>query len=263
MSSVSNQGVNIYYELEGSGPPLVLVHQLAQSLQAWRSAGYTRELAKDHLLVLIDPRGHGQSDKPHDKDDYSPGRMASDVLVVVDHLGIRKFHYLGYSLGGMMGCVLLQTVPDRLCSLMVGGIDFFARPTEAERQTAALGRAMLLKATAAGGGSAAVKIMDANGTPMSPGLRYMLMNNDTEALVAAIDGMLTWPGVGELLPKITIPCLVWAGSADVMHDRVRDAAAQIPGATFISLPGLDHDQAAARGDLILPHITEFLSNLRQ
>lgn len=261
MPSVSNQGVSVHYELEGSGPPLVLVHQLVQSLQAWRSTGYTEALAKDHLLVLIDPRGHGQSDKPHDMVDYAPERMASDVLAVVDHLEIGRFHYLGYSLGGMIGCVLVQTVPDRLRSLIVGGIDFLARPTEAEKQTAATGRAMLLRATAAGGGAAAVRAMDAAGRPVPTGLRSMLMGNDTEALVAAIDGMLTWPGIGALLPHIAVPCLVWAGFADAMHDRVRDAAAQIPTATFVSLPGLDHEQAAARSDLILPHIMEFLAKV--
>ena len=261
MPSVSNRGVNIHYELEGSGPPLVLVHQLMQSLEAWRSTGYTADLAQDHLLVLVDPRGHGESDKPHDKDDYLPERMASDVLAVVDHLAIGKFHYLGYSLGAMIGCVLLQTVPDRLHSLMLGGIDFYAQPSEAERQTAAMGRAMLLKASAAGGGPAALRMMDAAGAPVTAGLRRILMNNDTEALVAAIDGMLTWPGVSGLLPEINIPCLVWAGSADAMYERVRDAAAQMPTSMFVSLPGLDHEQAAARADLILPHIRAFLASM--
>lgn len=259
MPSVSNDGVNIYYELEGSGPPLVLVHQLMQNLQAWRSTGYVKELEKDYRLVLIDPRGHGQSDKPHSKEDYLPERMASDVLAVVNDLGLDRFSYLGYSLGGMIGCVILLSVPERLQSLLLGGIDLYSAPTEAEKQAAAAGRAMLLKATAAGGGPAALKLMDAGGTPVPPGLRYVLMNNDTEALAAAIDGMLTWPGIGQLLPGITTPCLVWAGSADVMHDRIRDAAAQIPAATFVSLPGLNHEEAALRGDLILPHIRQFLA----
>ena len=259
MPSISNQGISIYYEVEGSGPPLVLVHQLTQNLQAWRTTGYCGELAKDHLLILIDPRGHGQSDKPHDKNDDLPEQMASDVLTVVDHLGIARFHYLGYSLGAMVGCVLLQTVPDRLYSLIAGGIDFTAEPSEAEKKTAAMGRAMLQRATAAGGGPAAVRMMDTAGTPVTPGLRYILMNNDTEALVAAIDGMLTWPGIGQLLPDVEVPCLVWAGSADAMHDRVRDAASRIPTARFISLPGLDHEQAAACSDLILPHIKSFLA----
>lgn len=181
------------------------------------------------------------------------------MLAVVDHLEIGSFHYLGYSLGGMIGCLLLQAVPERLCSLMVGGIDFYAQPTAGESQTAAAGREMLLKATAAGGGPAAVKRMNAGGIPVSPMLRQVLMNNDTEALVAAIDGMLTWPGVGALLPDVTVPCLVWAGSADVMCDRIRSGAAQIPGSTFVSLPGLDHQEAAACSDLILPSIQEFLA----
>ncbi len=103
--------------------------------------------------------------------------------------------------------------------------------------------------------------MEAAGTPVPPGLRYVLMNSDTKALVAAIDGMLTWHGIGELLPGVTIPCLAWAGSADVMHDRIRDASAQISTATFVSLPRLDHEGACARADLIPPRIRQFLSGL--
>jgi hypothetical protein len=120
---------------------------------------------------------------------------------------------------------------------------------------------MLLKATAAGGGPAAIMRMDAGGIPVPPGLRYMLMNNDTEALVAAIDGMLAWPGIEALLPHVTVSCLVWAGTADVMHDRIRDGAAQIPTADFVSLPDLDHQQADARSDLVLPCIREFLAKV--
>src|SRR5512133_1812244 len=100
MPSVSSGGVNIHYELEGEGSPIVLVHQLMQNLQAWRRSGYTEQLAQDHLLVLMDPRGHGQSDKPHDKEAYAPVLLARDVLAVVDHLGFARVHYLGYSLGG-------------------------------------------------------------------------------------------------------------------------------------------------------------------
>ncbi len=57
MPSISNAGINIHYELEGSGAPIVLVHQLMQNLGAWRSAGYTEALGKDHLLVLVDRAG--------------------------------------------------------------------------------------------------------------------------------------------------------------------------------------------------------------
>ncbi|MET0707731.1 MAG: alpha/beta fold hydrolase [Tardiphaga sp.] len=55
---------------------------------------------KDHRLILLDSRGHGESDKPHDPAAYDLGLRALDVLAVLDDLSIRKSDYFGYSLGG-------------------------------------------------------------------------------------------------------------------------------------------------------------------
>jgi pimeloyl-ACP methyl ester carboxylesterase len=64
MPYVIHQGVQIHYQVEGEGPPLVLQHGFTQSLKSWHMAGYVNALQSHYRLILIDARGHGASDKP-------------------------------------------------------------------------------------------------------------------------------------------------------------------------------------------------------
>jgi hypothetical protein len=66
----NNNGVKIYYEVEGEGPPLVLGHGLSGTLNHWWRLGYVDALRHDFRLILFDARGHGRSDKPHESSAY-------------------------------------------------------------------------------------------------------------------------------------------------------------------------------------------------
>jgi pimeloyl-ACP methyl ester carboxylesterase len=74
MPYVNNAGVQIHYEIEGAGPALVLQHGFTQSLESWAECGYVAPLRPKYRLILIDARGHGRSDKPHDEASYSLDR---------------------------------------------------------------------------------------------------------------------------------------------------------------------------------------------
>jgi pimeloyl-ACP methyl ester carboxylesterase len=70
MPKVSNRGVMINYEVSGQGRPLVLLHGWLCDHTAWSVAGYVEDLGRDFLLVNVDLRGHGGSDKPHEPSAY-------------------------------------------------------------------------------------------------------------------------------------------------------------------------------------------------
>jgi pimeloyl-ACP methyl ester carboxylesterase len=72
-------------------------------LESWRERGYTNVLGDDYRLILIDARGHGRSDKPHEPEAYVRELRATDVVAVLDDLGIGKTNYFGYSMGGRIG----------------------------------------------------------------------------------------------------------------------------------------------------------------
>ena len=92
MPYVNNQGVRIHYQVQGSGPPLIVHHGILVGLDDWYEFGYVEGLEDDYQLVLIDARGHGASDKPHDPQMYSMALRVADVVAVLDDLGIDTAH---------------------------------------------------------------------------------------------------------------------------------------------------------------------------
>ncbi|MET9119128.1 alpha/beta fold hydrolase [Streptomyces longwoodensis] len=85
MRVTSGDGVQIAFDVVGSGPPLVLLHGFIGVGTTWRSAGYVDALAGGHRLVLVDARGHGESDAPYDVDSYRIDRQVGDVVAVLAH----------------------------------------------------------------------------------------------------------------------------------------------------------------------------------
>jgi pimeloyl-ACP methyl ester carboxylesterase len=92
--------VHVHYEVEGEGPPIVLQHGFTDSLRTWYELGYVDALKQDYRLILVDARGHGSSDKPHEPQAYKPECYAADVVSVLTDLGISRAHFFGYSMGG-------------------------------------------------------------------------------------------------------------------------------------------------------------------
>ena len=84
MPTTERSGLAIHYDVEGSGLPLVLLHGGYTSSELWRLRGWVESLREERRLILVDLRGHGQSDKPHDPAAYRLSALASDVLAVLE-----------------------------------------------------------------------------------------------------------------------------------------------------------------------------------
>jgi pimeloyl-ACP methyl ester carboxylesterase len=76
-------------------------------------------------------------------------------------------------------------------------------------------------------------------------------------LIACLQGRQ--PDFSDVVGKIVVPTLIYAGSADPVHSAARQTASEIPGAQFVSFPGLIHPQALWRSDLVLPQVEPFLA----
>jgi hypothetical protein len=63
-------GAKIHYIVEGNGEPVLLITGFGGSIQSWSVQGIIRELSNTFQVIALDPRGHGQSDKPHDPNSY-------------------------------------------------------------------------------------------------------------------------------------------------------------------------------------------------
>jgi len=117
MERVGRGDVEIAFELDGQGEPLVLLMGLGGDHHAWDLLRPL--LRRRHQLVLIDNRDAGLSSEA--SGGYGLGDMAADVLAVVDRLGMDRFHVLGASMGGAIAQHLALAAPQRIASMMLLG----------------------------------------------------------------------------------------------------------------------------------------------
>jgi pimeloyl-ACP methyl ester carboxylesterase len=243
----SNAGVQIHYEVEGTGPALVLQHGFTQCLEDWAECGYVAALRPRYRLILIDARGHGGSDKPHAEALYTLDRRAGDVTTVLDAMGVEKAHFWGYSMGGYIGFGMARHAPHRVNALVIGGQHPFARDQAGMRQWVREGMA--------GGGDALVAAFEKMVGPISASYAARLRAADLEAYLAAAHDRV---GMDDVLEAMTMPCCVYVGEADPLFAQVKSASERIPNARFFSLPGLAHLQAFVESSGVLPPVMEFL-----
>ncbi|MGK0245154.1 MAG: pimeloyl-ACP methyl ester carboxylesterase, partial [Pseudomonadota bacterium] len=106
--------VEIAYLDEGAGEPIVLVHGFASSKNVnWIYPTWVSELVKaGRRVIALDDRGHGESAKLYDAAQYEIAIMASDVIALMDHLGIARADIMGYSLGSRMTAILALEAPS-------------------------------------------------------------------------------------------------------------------------------------------------------
>src|SRR5262249_9495652 len=114
----------IAYLDEGEGEPIVLIHGFASTAAInWVHPGWVTTLTKAHRRVIaLDNRGHGASSKLYDPAAYHSAIMAEDARALLDHLRIPRPDVMGYSMGARIGAYLALTHPDRVRSLILGGL---------------------------------------------------------------------------------------------------------------------------------------------
>jgi pimeloyl-ACP methyl ester carboxylesterase len=252
MPRVDNKGVSIHYRVEGNGPPLVLQHGFSDSNETWSERGFVAALEPKYRLVLIDARGHGQSDKPHDPASFTAEKFASDIVAVLDDLGMKTAAYWGYSMGGWVGFTLARHALDRVACFVIGG----ASASTAKAFPTEPGKEDFLITTLRGGPDEVIKVW---GEWATPPVRERVLANDTAALIACRRQRLITEGFSDVVGTIAVPTLLYAGSADPIHNPARQTASEIPGAQFVSIPGLDHMGVQCRSDLVLPQVEPFLA----
>lgn len=125
---VSINGIEMYYEVYGEGPPLVLLHWFTGSSQIWKS--FIADFAKQFRLIIPDLRGHGRSADPRNL--FSHRQSALDIFALLDHLKINSFKAMGISSGGMVLVHMATQQPERVKSMiLVSAVSYL--PEQARR----------------------------------------------------------------------------------------------------------------------------------
>src|SRR5262245_23487129 len=117
-------GITIAYDALGTGKPIVLVHGFGASRTiTWANTNWYQTLERGgRRVIAMDCRGHGQSGKPHAPEAYEEGRMAADILTVLDAVGIEHADIMGYSMGGYLAIRLMRDSPRRVKRAVLAGI---------------------------------------------------------------------------------------------------------------------------------------------
>jgi pimeloyl-ACP methyl ester carboxylesterase len=249
MAFATNDGHRIYYELEGTGPPLVLHHGFSGTHKRWRRHGYVDALRAHYRVILIDALGHGASDKPHDPARYHIQRQASDVVAVLDTVGIGRTHYWGFSMGGRIAFALAKHFAPRLQSLIIGAAHPYERTLPADECSDGSDPEAFVRTL--------YRRTGADLTALPRETREELFANDFRALSAV---QQDWPSLEDALPTIRAPTLLYVGDADPYLEKVRAVAKLIPGSHLVILEGLDHGTAFREARQVLPHVKAFLTS---
>ena len=253
----SVNGINLYYEMHGTGTPLILLHGGFGTLETFNAIAPT--LALTHQVIGVDLYGHGRTaltSRP-----LSFEHMADDISGLIQHLGLEKADVLGYSLGG---AVALQTAirhPEQVNKLIVISSPFKRTGWHPEMQT----------------GMASIAPEFFVGTPLHDAyMKDAPKPEDFPRLVANMrEGMSQDYDWTEQVSALKMPTLIIAGDSDglppshavafftLLGGGLQDAGWNgehlIPSQLAI-LPGATHYNIIFRADLLLPVLAPFLSS---
>ncbi|MAH69233.1 MAG: alpha/beta hydrolase [Afipia sp.] len=247
MPSFKNGSVELSYLDEGEGDPIVLVHGFASSKNVnWAYPGWTSTLTKaGRRVIALDLRGHGESTKLYDSEDYHIGTMAGDVRALMDHLNIERADMMGYSMGGRITAYLGQRSPERLRNIILGGIGMglIEGGGPGENVASALEAASLDDVT----------------DPVGRTFRAFAdqTRSDRRALAACLRGSRRLMTRDEAA-AIAVPTLIAVGTTDDIAGSASRLAEVIPGAQVLDIPNRDHMRAV--GDRVYKDgVLEFLA----
>jgi pimeloyl-ACP methyl ester carboxylesterase len=250
-----NDHVRTFFEDSGGdGQPVLVYPGFTDPLEYAKASPLAQALKKDFRLVFADHRGQGRSDKPHEVDSYALTTRVADAVAILDTLGIGRAHYIGFSWGARLGFAIGEHAPERVLSLVLCGNQPYAWPVDGPMLRA------VSDAVAAGREHGMVAFVETWESSIGerfpePGRTWML-ENDPLALDAEFRSLFIEGCVSQDLTKWNVPCLIYAGEEDEMHEGAARAATEIPGATFVSLPGHTHFSAERVSDQLLPRVLE-------
>jgi pimeloyl-ACP methyl ester carboxylesterase len=247
MPSFHNGAVEIAYLDEGEGDPIVLVHGFASSKSVnWVYPTWVSELKKHNRRVIaLDNRGHGDSSKLYDSEQYSIGAMAADVRALLAHLNIARTDMMGYSMGARITAYIAYSHPELIRSAIFGGLGIGLIKGGGPGENVALA----LEADS----------LDDVTDPVGRTFRAFAdqTRSDRRALAACLRGSRRLMTHDEAA-SIKVPLLIAVGTVDEISGSAQELQKVIAGSEVLDIPNRDHMRAV--GDRIYKEgVLDFLS----
>jgi 3-oxoadipate enol-lactonase len=264
---VETNGGRIYYELDGEGPALTLIHAGVANLRQWDPQ--IPAFAAGYHVVRYDTRGFGRTETAN-----VPFSNRADLIAVLDHLGIERTHLLGTSRAGSIALDATLEFPERIASLTVvaGGISGFeAAPTAEEQATfeelERLWDAQDWEALAEGETGVWV---DGPGQPpdrVDPELRRKVQDwiaaTYRDHATEEPEPQVLQPPANERLGEVRVPTLVIVGSLETSNTiaACRRLAEGVAGARLEVIEGVAHMVNLEQPDRFADLVLDFLASV--
>lgn len=259
------QGAPLYYEVAGTGQPLLLIHSGITDSRMWDNQFHM--FSQQYRVVRYDLRGYGKSMIP-----AGPFANHEDVAALLEHLDIKQAHVIGISFGGLVALDFTLAYPEKVTSLVLGAPSVSGRQSSSadvqrfeEEEEAFLEKGDLAGATEL---NLRMWVDGPRRTPdqVDPTVRQRIYEMQYHAFTVPI------PGEAELLPleppaisrlaEIHVPTLLIVGEYDIpdKHELVGQLAVEIPQAKLIVIPGAAHivnmEQPAEFNRVVLEFLKE-------
>jgi pimeloyl-ACP methyl ester carboxylesterase len=241
MTYLPVNGLQLYYEIRGSGRPLVLLHGGLMTIDL-NFGPLLEPLAASRQVIAVELQGHG-----HTADTGRPmtiEALAGDVVALLDHLEIAEADFFGFSLGGLVAYAIALGAPERVAKLIVASADAHRPPG---RESVAL---------------------DEDRMPTMADFQAMRDAYDAvtpepehfEEFAAKTSTMVhEFPGWTEELRALHVPTMLIFGDRDFSPlSDVLELFDMLPNAQLAVLPGTTHMGVTRRSREVLALITSFL-----
>ena len=257
---VSSNGIEMHYTVEGpeDAPVVVMSHSLASSNRMWDPQ---MPVLSDYRVYRFDTRGHGDTDAPEGP--YDLDMLADDAKGLLDALGLDKVHFVGLSMGGMIGQYLAIKYPEVLLSVSLCATSSCmpegAGPAWQERIDTARAQGMdvLLDGTIERWFSA--EFIAANESAVGP-VRELVRTTPVQGYASCI-GAIMKINLTDRLKSTNVPTLIIAGEDD---ESTPVAAAEaihgaIAGSELVVIPSAKHFVNVEQSGIFNDTLTRFLS----
>ncbi|MBT3283276.1 alpha/beta hydrolase [Candidatus Bathyarchaeota archaeon] len=269
MPAINSNGIDIYYEMRGEGSPLILINGWGGNLDSWRGKMIDL-LSGKHRVIMMDNRGTGRSDKPDVP--YTMDMMAADVKGVLDALGIKKTHVMGFSMGGAITQTFGVNYPETTLSLVVCGasagrensvssdpkvqmdLALIANPSPEMTERDVTVKLLYLLYSKEYVEVHLEELVKEETYSDHPTPSHALMNQSH-----AISTMDTY----HHLPDLKVPVLVMTGDEDVLvpPENSEKIASQIPKSELVMIPGCGHGFLKQNTEEATEHVLRFLEKV--
>jgi len=251
MPKLNRDGVELYYEVHGDGPPVLLTHGYSSSSHMWE--GQVAAFSKHYKLITWDMRGHGHSDYPDNLSAYTEAATVADMAAILDAVGAKTAVIGGLSLGGYMSLAFHLAHPDRTQALLIidTGPGYKSDAPREGWNVTAIKRAERLEAESLpkGGGAETRTAPHRDATGLAKAARGMLTQHDARVISS--------------LPDIRVPALVLVGADDTPFLAASDyMAAKIPGAQKVVIPNAGHAANIDQPEAFNTAVLGFLAGLK-